>query len=440
MADRYGGKRLFGGCILISSVISLLTPPATRAHFGVLLLLRVFLGLCDGFLYPAAHALIARWSASKYRSTVVTLIFSGTSVGIVAGLLLSGVLCDYGFAGGWPSVFYVFGMVGCVWSLAWFLLCYDSPATHPRISTTEREYWERVIGTTELVARPPTPWRNILTSLPVWALTVAYFAYNWGFNTLQTWIPVFMRDVLGFNMTNSGVFTAVPFLAKFFIVPLGCFADWLRSPDRLSTNVVRKIYCATGFFLAACLLSLVGYIGCNRTVAVSLMFLFMCCMSMTHPVVIVNQLDLAPLHAGKIMGLTKFVGTVASMVVPYVAGVLTYYSSTRSEWQKVFFLAAGIQTVGAIVFVVFGSGHQQSWAGLTDETINVQRQSDDTVHVDVTSARQSGKWTGTASAAAQGCQMPCYLISVRRQPWHLQTDIKPDMVSDPMVSDECTAL
>jgi len=31
-------------------------------------------------------------------------------------MLLSGVLCDHGFAGGWPSVFYVFGMVCSVWS------------------------------------------------------------------------------------------------------------------------------------------------------------------------------------------------------------------------------------------------------------------------------------------------------------------------------------
>jgi len=100
----------------------------------------------------------------------------------VVAMLLSGVLCDYGFAGGWPSVFYVFGVVGCVWSAAWFLLVYDSLATHPRISTTEREYWEKMIGTTELVTRPPTPWRKILTSLPVWALTVAFFVFCWGFS------------------------------------------------------------------------------------------------------------------------------------------------------------------------------------------------------------------------------------------------------------------
>jgi len=380
LADRYGGKWLFGGCILIASVISLLSPVAARAHFGVLLLLRVLFGLCDGFLFPAVHALIARWSAPKYRSTVVALIFTGTTLGTVVGMLVSGVLCDHGFAGGWPSVFYVFGMFGCVWSAAWFLLCYDSPATHPRISTTEREYWEKIIGTTELVARPPTSWRKILTSLPVWALNIALFVFNWGFSMMMTWIPMFMHDVLGFSMTKSGVFSAVSFLAMLFMAPFGWFADWLRSPGRLSTNVVRKIFCATGFVLAACMLIVVGYIGCNRAVAVSLTFLFVFCCSIILSVMLVNQLDLAPLHAGKIMGLSKFMAMVSTIVTSHVVGVFTYHSSTRSEWQKVFFLAAGIQAVGAIVFVVFGSGNLQSWAGITDVETNVQRQSDDTAN------------------------------------------------------------
>jgi len=379
LADRYGGKWLFGGSILISSVISLLSPVGARAHFGILLFLRVLLGMCEGFLFPAVHALVVRWSAPKYRSTVVAFIFLGLPLGIVVGMLLSGFLCDHGFAGGWPSVFYVFGMVGCVWSAAWFVLCYDSPATHPRISTTEREYWEQMIGTTELVARPPTPWRKILTSIPVWALTVAFFVYSWGFSMTVTWIPMFMHDVLSFNMTNSGVFSSVSFLAMVSIVPVGWLADWLRSPGRLSTNVIRKIFCTTGFVLAACMLILVGHIGCNRVVAVSLMFLFIFCLSISFSVVLVNQLDLAPLHAGKIMGLTKFLGIPASIIAPQVVGAFTYHSSTRSEWQKVFFLAAGIQIVGVIVFVVFGSGNLQSWAGMNDVhvEIDVQPQSDE---------------------------------------------------------------
>jgi len=39
---------------------------------------------------------------------------------------------------GWESVFYVTGVIGIGWSVLWFLLVFDSPAQHPRISEEER--------------------------------------------------------------------------------------------------------------------------------------------------------------------------------------------------------------------------------------------------------------------------------------------------------------
>ena len=362
MADRFGGKWLFGGSILLSSVISLLTPAAARLHLGFFLFLRILSGLGEGALLPALHALIARWSTPKYHSVVVSVIFTGTNVGIVLGMLVSGVLSDYGFASGWPSVFYVFGMVGCVWSAAWFFLCYDSPAVHPRISSTEREYWRLMLGTTNLVVRPPTPWRKIFSSIPVWALAVAFFAQNWGYYTLASCIPLFMYDVLGFDMTKNGVLSAVPFLAGLLLIPFGWLSDWLRSPGRLTNSIVRKSFCVIGFISSGCMLIWAGYTGCNRALPVVAMFLSISCSAVSFPVVAVNQLDLAPLHAGKIMGLTHFVGSLAAIVAPHAVGALTYEESSRSEWQNVFFLAAGILVVGAIIFSIVGSGKRQSWA------------------------------------------------------------------------------
>jgi len=100
IADRFGGRSLFGGCVLLSSVTSLLTPSAARIHFVLLIILRVLSGVGEGVMLPSIHAMIARWSVPEYRSLVVSLIFIGIDFGTVAGMLLAGVLCDYGFAGG----------------------------------------------------------------------------------------------------------------------------------------------------------------------------------------------------------------------------------------------------------------------------------------------------------------------------------------------------
>jgi len=129
------------------------------------------------------------------------------------------------------------------------------------------------------------------------------------------------------------------------------------------------------------MLIVVGYAGCNRALAVAVLFIAVGCMHISVTVVITNQLDLAPLHAGKIMGLTYFVANIAQIAAPHVVGALTYHRSTRFEWQIIFFLAAGIYAIGAIVFVIFGTGNFQSWAGMPDVHVTSVEQQLDAVTV-----------------------------------------------------------
>jgi ACS family sodium-dependent inorganic phosphate cotransporter-like MFS transporter 5 len=51
-----------------------------------------------------------------------------------------GFLCVYGFGGGWPSIFYIFGIVGIVWFVLWMILAAKSPEDHRFISDKERDY------------------------------------------------------------------------------------------------------------------------------------------------------------------------------------------------------------------------------------------------------------------------------------------------------------
>jgi len=362
VADRVGGKWFFGSGILVCAALTMLTPAAAYLHIVALIALRILEGMSEGVMLPATHALLSRWTPATQTTRGVTIVFSGQECGIVVGMLISGVLCDHGFAGGWPSVFYVFGTVGGVWSFAWFLLCSDSPSTHPRISTAEREYLEAVVGTfNDSVERSKKPWRKIFTSGPLLACCVAKFAHNWGYHTLLDGLPLFYYDVLGFNMSKNGLLASLPFLvACIMIMVSGQLADWLRAPGRLSTTTVRKIFAVCGLILPSVFFILSGFLGCSRGLQVLTMIMAMGCAAFVWSCVTVNSLDLSVIHAATLLGITNSTATLASIAAPLTIGALTY-SSTRAQWRLVFYITVAVEWFGATVYLLFGSGELQDW-------------------------------------------------------------------------------
>lgn len=75
----------------------------------------------------------------------IMIYIAASSLGAAITMPICGFLI---IAWGWESVFYVTGLVGVVWSIAWFLLIFDSPSKHPRISDEERTFIEEAIGGT----------------------------------------------------------------------------------------------------------------------------------------------------------------------------------------------------------------------------------------------------------------------------------------------------
>lgn len=65
---------------------------------------------------------------------------AGAQIGNVVTLQLGGFLCLNGLDCGWPSIFYLFGGLGLVWTLVWCVYAADSPTKHKFINNTEKEY------------------------------------------------------------------------------------------------------------------------------------------------------------------------------------------------------------------------------------------------------------------------------------------------------------
>ena len=77
MAERVGGKILFGGGILASALVTLLMPVAARFSVYMLIALRVLQGIVEGVTFPSMHALWSCWIPPVERSRVVSFSYSG---------------------------------------------------------------------------------------------------------------------------------------------------------------------------------------------------------------------------------------------------------------------------------------------------------------------------------------------------------------------------
>ncbi|CAH1248088.1 SLC17A5 [Branchiostoma lanceolatum] len=210
LAGRYGGKLVYGLGILCTALFTLVTPVAARADKYLFIAVRVVQGLGEGVTFPAMHAMWKGWAPPIERSKLITITYSGAHLGTVFSLPISGLLCD---RFGWPSVFYAFGALGCVWFVLWMLMVHNTPEEHPRISYVEREYIQgelRREGTTG--KNSSIPWLTFATSAPVWAIVLSHFSNNWGFYTLLTDLPTYMKEILLFDLTQAGFLSAVPYL------------------------------------------------------------------------------------------------------------------------------------------------------------------------------------------------------------------------------------
>ncbi|XP_076438728.1 sialin-like [Babylonia areolata] len=371
LAGRVGGKWCYGAAMLVASLITLLTPIVATHSFQGLVVLRILLGAASGVTFPAMHCLWGSWAPPLERTKLMAFSYAGVHVGNVVTFPLAGFLCKYGFAGGWPSIFYILGVLSLGWLALWVIFCSNSPAQHRRISDIEKRYIDATVhGATDPDSHKPkkVPWKDIATSMPNYAIIVSNITSDWGLYTLLTNIPTYLREVLHFDIASNGLVSALPFVGIWLTMNLsGWVADLLRR-RLLSTGATRKLMDVFGKVTAGALLVALGHLDCHRSLlAVGLLVLAVSLSGFQYGGFLVNHVDIAPRYAGLLFGISNSVAAVTGFLSPVVVGVVTEERQTRAEWQIVFYLAAAVYLFGAVFYAIFASGDLEPWASKDGE-------------------------------------------------------------------------
>ncbi|KAG0235653.1 hypothetical protein BGW42_004892 [Actinomortierella wolfii] len=140
LADRFGGKPVLSVGAASWTLLTLLTPLAARGGLVWLVALRVCLGLAEGLAFPSIHSMLGRWIPSCERSKYVALVTACSYMGAVIALPTSSALVASSWR--WPSVFYLFGVIGVVWSIVWQIWGASTPQECRGIPAEELEWIE----------------------------------------------------------------------------------------------------------------------------------------------------------------------------------------------------------------------------------------------------------------------------------------------------------
>ncbi|XP_060522415.1 putative inorganic phosphate cotransporter [Cylas formicarius] len=372
-AERFGGKYSLGLGILSTAVFTLITPwviYSSNGNWKVLVALRVLEGIGEGTTYPALTALLAKWVPLQERGTIGSIVYAGSQFGTILSNSISGELIR--FTENWASVFYFFGAVGILWFLIWVLLCYSEPDTHPFISDKEREYLAvELSGLSD--RKLDVPWKKIFTSVPVWALIITQIGHDWGFFTMVTDLPKYMKDVLKFNVAENGLWSSLPYVIMWFIsLGSGWLSDWLVKTGYMSLTFSRKFFTSVASLAPAIFIIAASYSGCDRMLAVSMFTIGLGFMGCYYCGMKVNALDLSPNFAGTLMAIINGIGALSGIVTPYLAGALTE-DHTLVQWRSVFWITFGVFVFVNAVYCLFGTGDVQVWNDLQKEELKTEK-------------------------------------------------------------------
>lgn len=332
LGDRIGPRRVLTRIVLWWSAFTALTGAVTSYY--PLLITRFLFGAGEAGAFPNASVVVSRWFPPARRATMcgVTLMASQMG-GALAPLLVVPIQSRYG----WRASFFVFGILGVCWSIAWYTWFRDSPShMHGSVSPEHPEATERANATGHSF-----PWRTAFRSQSAMALLGTAFCYVYVYNFFQTWFHTFLVKGRGFSEASL-LLSALPYVVAVFAnLTGGAISDALVR--KLGPKRGRRALGATAL-TAAGLFTIAAMISRQPTLTVAFLAVVYGAITFQQSGVFGVCLDIGRNHAGAMVGLMNTAaqvgGLVGSVAYGYIVEHFGNYNAPFVPMAALLFLGA----------------------------------------------------------------------------------------------------
>src|ERR1700752_87497 len=190
LGDRIGTRKVLTRVVLWWSAFTALT--GLTSNYYVLLLIRFCFGAGEAGALPNISVSLSRWFPLIERARAMgCVLMSLQAGGALAPLVIVPIQIRYG----WRASFFVLGVIGVIWSVAWYRGYRDTQAEKPDVSQSEIEE----SGTSSFANNHQMPWGIVLRSANVRAILLAGFCYVFALYFFISWLHTFLVKGRGFS-------------------------------------------------------------------------------------------------------------------------------------------------------------------------------------------------------------------------------------------------
>lgn len=343
LVDKYGSGKVGGWGTGLFSLATVFT--SISGGFVSLLFCRLLMGLGESTTYPAGGRVIKEWAPASERGIATAIFHAGSMLGPALGAITLGwVVSQFG----WRFAFMLTGSLGFIWLILW-KIWFRHPGKATWLSPEEKHL---ILSSQHAAAQPDDVstgrlgLRNLLRSHTLWAIAFAHGCAVYTTYLFLTWLPGYLQLAKGMDITNSGVFTALPYLGAALLgVIIGVYGDKYLKGKNVAMGQRRNVVALC--LLLSALILLVPYTN-NLFLIILLLTLSLtgCTAAVASNLSLVNDLLPSGKDSGTAIAFISTGGNLFGLLAPIVTG---YIIAQTNSFNTGFIIAGSLAIGGSLV-------------------------------------------------------------------------------------------
>ncbi|MBX7208186.1 MAG: MFS transporter [Verrucomicrobiaceae bacterium] len=341
LGDKLGPRRVLMRVVTFWSVFTAATGYAW--NLTSMMVFRFLFGTGEAGAFPNLTKMFTIWLPQRERGLAQGITWLSARWGGAFTPLL--VLWVLEFVS-WRHAFMIFGCLGVVWAVVFFIWFRDDPREHRGMNEAELALLEG--AEKNLDGHAAIPWRKFFTTPTVLLLWLYYFCISYVWYFYITWLPTYMKEALHLDGAKSALLGGLPL----FLGGIGCFlGGWLAKIIAQRTGCLgsaRRVVGAGGMIGAAVLLAFSTVLR-DPTLAMISMGLSGFCNDLSMPGAWGACMDVGGKVAGSLSGSMNMMGNLGGALGPVVVPYLLTWSG--NNWNVPIYVAAGTYLISMLCWM-----------------------------------------------------------------------------------------